>query len=201
MTQVQPAGAGVGGLSAALAAAVPVPAAAVPQAGPYQARPLQAALAAARKRFTVVVAHRRFGKTVFAINELLRGTVRCDQPAPRLAYVAPYYRQAKAVAWDYLRHYGGAAGATDGRQRSRFMAVDLTRGWGPMKVIRWTSSATPHGISGAATKGTAAKGKYVLDAAAGHLADFIGEFRALQKGQRVDHRVKKPTLPTYPTPD
>ncbi|MGH6931454.1 MAG: hypothetical protein ACREEE_03360, partial [Dongiaceae bacterium] len=57
-------------------------------------------------------AHRRFGKTVFAINELLRGVGRARLPHPRLAYIAPYERQAKAVAWDLLKHYAGAiAGA------------------------------------------------------------------------------------------
>jgi len=89
-----PAGATVGAVVAAGAA--------------YEPRPLQAALRERRRRFTVVVAHRRFGKTVFAINELLRAALECPRRAPRFAYVAPYYRQAKAVAWDYLRHYGRA---------------------------------------------------------------------------------------------
>ena len=28
--------------------------------------------------------------------------------APRFAYIAPFYRQAKRVAWDYLKHYSRA---------------------------------------------------------------------------------------------
>ena len=32
--------------------------------------------------------------------------------APRYAYVAPFYRQAKAVAWDYLKHHGGEFAGT-----------------------------------------------------------------------------------------
>ena len=78
----------------------------------YVPRPLQSALHEGRARFTVVVAHRRFGKTVFAVAELLRAAAVLQRPAPRLAYVAPLYRQAKAVAWDYLKHYArGIAGA------------------------------------------------------------------------------------------
>ncbi|MGE0119613.1 MAG: terminase family protein [Dongiaceae bacterium] len=71
----------------------------------YRARPGQAALHADPARFKVVVAHRRFGKTVFAVMELLRGAAAATARAPRFAYVAPLYRQAKAVVWDYLKHY------------------------------------------------------------------------------------------------
>src|SRR5215510_12817958 len=79
---------------------------------PYRARAGQAALHGERGRFTVVVAHRRFGKTVFAVNELLRGAGEEGLRAPRFAYVAPFYRQAKAIVWDYLKHFGrGIAGA------------------------------------------------------------------------------------------
>src|SRR5262245_48469031 len=74
----------------------------------YRARPGQVELHADGARFKVVVAHRRFGKTLFAVNELLRGATRVSLRAPRFAYVAPFYRQAKAIVWDYLRHYGRA---------------------------------------------------------------------------------------------
>lgn len=56
-------------------------------------------------RFVVVVAHRRFGKTVLAINHLIRAAVMCERERPRFAYIGPTYRQAKAVVWDYLKHY------------------------------------------------------------------------------------------------
>lgn len=58
-----------------------------------------------RHRFGVVVCHRRFGKTVLAVNHLLRQALTCPREAPRVAYVAPTYRQAKAIAWDYVRRY------------------------------------------------------------------------------------------------
>ena len=72
----------------------------------YAARAAQAGLHADRARFKVIVAHRRFGKTVFAVAELLLRAMRNELRAPRYAYVAPFYRQAKAVVWDYLKHYG-----------------------------------------------------------------------------------------------
>lgn len=56
-------------------------------------------------RFVVVVAHRRFGKTVSAINALIKAAVLCDKPNARFAYIAPTYSQAKRVAWDYVLEY------------------------------------------------------------------------------------------------
>ena len=63
-------------------------------------------------RFTVVVAHRRFGKTVAAINEAIRAAINCPLERPRIGYIAPTYSQAKRVAWDYLTHYTRPLGAT-----------------------------------------------------------------------------------------
>ena len=62
-------------------------------------------------RFVVVVAHRRMGKTVSAINQLIKSAIECDRERPRFAYIAPTYSQAKRVAWDYLLHYTRPLGA------------------------------------------------------------------------------------------
>lgn len=74
---------------------------------PYSPRTLQADLhkRLSDKRWGVVVCHRRFGKTVMAINHLLRDAILCSKPNPRFAYIAPTYRMAKAVAWDYLKQF------------------------------------------------------------------------------------------------
>ena len=57
------------------------------------------------ERFAVLVAHRRFGKTVAAINDLIRACFAVDKKDVRVAYIAPYLSQAKAVAWDYALEY------------------------------------------------------------------------------------------------
>lgn len=62
-------------------------------------------------RFTVVVAHRRMGKTVSAINQLIHSSLLCDKPNPRFAYIAATYTQAKRIAWDYLLQYTRPLGA------------------------------------------------------------------------------------------
>jgi len=74
---------------------------------PYAPRPFQRLLHTAldRNRWVVAVCHRRFGKTVLAINQLQKCALTCERPRPRFAYVAPTYRQGKAVAWDYMKHY------------------------------------------------------------------------------------------------
>jgi phage terminase large subunit len=74
---------------------------------PYRPRPLQREVHELRRkhRFVVLVCHRRFGKTVLAVNELQRSAVTCSLERPRVAYIGPTYRQGKAVAWDYMMHY------------------------------------------------------------------------------------------------
>jgi hypothetical protein len=68
----------------------------------------QAAIHAALKRFSVLVCHRRFGKTVLCVNALLDAALRSKRTNPRYAYIAPTYRQAKKVAWDYVKEFAGA---------------------------------------------------------------------------------------------
>ena len=69
----------------------------------YTPRPLQDVLHQALKRFNVLVMHRRFGKTVFSINETIDKAIRCTIKNPQYAYIAPTYGQAKRVAWDILK--------------------------------------------------------------------------------------------------
>ena len=66
-----------------------------------------------KHRFGVVVAHRRMGKTVSAINHLIKSAVLNTKENPRYAYIAPTYGQAKRVAWDYLCKYARPLGGTE----------------------------------------------------------------------------------------
>ena len=54
------------------------------------------------QRWAIVVAHRRCGKTVACINDLVVRASLEGKKDGRYAYVAPYYSQAKNIAWDYL---------------------------------------------------------------------------------------------------
>lgn len=72
----------------------------------YAARPQFIPLHTRKTRWAVAVAHRRAGKTVACINDLLDAALRCGLPDPRFAYIAPLYTQAKDVAWGYVKRYG-----------------------------------------------------------------------------------------------
>lgn len=56
-------------------------------------------------RFNVIVAHRRFGKTVATINHVIKMAIQNHLPSPQYAYVAPLRTQAKLIAWSYLKFY------------------------------------------------------------------------------------------------
>lgn len=72
---------------------------------PYEVREQFRPLHARKTRWFIGVAHRRAGKTVADINELIIGATKCQLPNPRFAYVAPQLNQAKDIAWTYLKEY------------------------------------------------------------------------------------------------
>lgn len=72
---------------------------------PYSPRKAFAGFHSRTKRWACLVCHRRAGKTVAAINDLIRAALTCQSPNPLFGYIAPYRSQAKSVAWDYLKRY------------------------------------------------------------------------------------------------
>ena len=71
----------------------------------YRPRPQADEFHNRKERFALLVAHRRFGKTVATINDLIRACFTIPRDDVRVAYIAPYLSQAKAVAWDYVLQY------------------------------------------------------------------------------------------------
>jgi len=57
------------------------------------------------QRWACLVAHRRAGKTVAAINDIIRAAIMSKSQYPLFGYIAPYRSQAKSVVWDYLKHF------------------------------------------------------------------------------------------------
>jgi hypothetical protein len=57
------------------------------------------------QRWAVIVAHRRCGKTVACINDLIYKALIDGKEDGRYAYLAPYYAQAKSIAFDYLMRF------------------------------------------------------------------------------------------------
>lgn len=72
----------------------------------YSPRPQFWSFHTRRNRWACIVAHRRAGKTVACINELLTRALATSKQQARYAYIAPYRSQAKTIAWEYLKRYG-----------------------------------------------------------------------------------------------
>lgn len=72
---------------------------------PYSPRKAFKGFHARSQRWACLVAHRRAGKTVACINDLIRRAFVDGKTDGRYAYIAPYHSQAKSIAWDYLLRY------------------------------------------------------------------------------------------------
>jgi len=71
---------------------------------------------AREERWALLVCHRRAGKTVAAVNELIGRALHTQKEHARYAYLAPFREQAKRIAWDYLLRY------TEGFRKSASIA-------------------------------------------------------------------------------
>jgi phage terminase large subunit len=87
------------------------------------------------ERFAIGVAHRRCGKTVACINDKIKRAILSQKEMYRAGYIAPFLKQAKDVAWEYLKRYsrpvwGGAPNESElyvtllGGQRVRIYGAD-----------------------------------------------------------------------------
>lgn len=65
----------------------------------YPLRDWQRAVAANPARFRVLALHRRAGKTELALRKLIDSALRCSLDLGLFFYVAPFLKQAKAIAW------------------------------------------------------------------------------------------------------
>jgi hypothetical protein len=92
----------------------------------YECRPQFEAFHRRRQRWACLVAHRRAGKTVACVADLIDAALRCNKPEPRFAYVAPLYVQAKDVAWAYVKKFTAAIPGVEFNEAE--LRVDLPNG-------------------------------------------------------------------------
>lgn len=71
----------------------------------YRARDQFQAFHARKQRWACLVCHRRAGKTVACVMDLIDAALRDQTGNARFAYIAPHYVQAKDVAWSYVKQY------------------------------------------------------------------------------------------------
>lgn len=93
----------------------------------YRPRPLQNILHRSLRRFNVLVCHRRFGKTVFSINEMIDQALRCPLNRPQFAYIAPTYGAAKRIAWEYFKEFTGKLPGAKPHEGD--LKIDIPRPW------------------------------------------------------------------------
>ena len=72
---------------------------------PYKPRDAFKAFHARSARWAIMVCHRRAGKTVACINDLLRRAIADGKRDGRYAYIAPQHNQAKDIAWEYVKRF------------------------------------------------------------------------------------------------
>jgi len=78
------------------------------------------------KRFQVNVWHRRAGKTFYVIAKKLLRALDPARPEWRAYYIAPSYKQAKAISWDYLKQFTRELPLT--RINEAELRIDLVNG-------------------------------------------------------------------------
>ena len=90
---------------------------------PYKPREYQKQVHDSLKRFNVLVCHRRFGKSVLSINELIK--TAAAKPRSLCAFISPTYRQGKAIAWEYLKYYTKPLMYLGGSRNETELRIDL----------------------------------------------------------------------------
>ena len=79
-------------------------------------------------RYGVIVAHRRAGKTVACINDLIMNAITTKKKKARFSYIAPHYNMAKDIAWDYLKSYSAPFLKQGGSVNEAELRIDFKNG-------------------------------------------------------------------------
>ena len=93
-------------------------------------------------RFAVLVAHRRMGKTVLAVNHLIKRAIVDGKERGFYAYIAPYRTQAEQIAWSYLKHFTESIPLT--KYHEQKLQITLPNG----AVIRIFGADNPDSLRG-----------------------------------------------------
>lgn len=94
-----------------------------------------------------MVCHRRFGKTVFALRELIDKALKNEKNRPQYAYIAPTFAQAKKVAWEYAKEFTGQVPEMDAYEQELKIVIDRPER-GDKIIIYLLGSDNPDSIRG-----------------------------------------------------
>lgn len=120
-----------------------------------QLRKWQAKAIESMERFTVIVVHRRGGKTFLALDILITYAL---QKKGKYVYIAPYLKQAKQIAWSLLKEKIAQFQKIDLGNGKRFDYVDIRESellinFGNGSTIQLLGSDNPDAIRGNALHG------------------------------------------------
>jgi phage terminase large subunit len=71
----------------------------------YRPRTGQHELHLKLRRFNILNIHRRWGKSVFAVNAMIDYLIRCENRNPQGVYVGQNYASVKRIIWIYLKEF------------------------------------------------------------------------------------------------
>lgn len=101
------------------------------------------------QRFACLVCHRRAGKTVATLNDLLDSALRCKDRGALFAYIAPQRNQAKGVSWGMMRRFLEPLGPT----RYIINEAELTIKFWNGAEIRFYGADNPDALRGIGLNG------------------------------------------------
>lgn len=113
----------------------------------YSPREHQAWIHQRPERFKALVCHRRFGKSVFAINEIIDRGLRNPQKNPQYAYVGPSYPQVKRIAWEYFKDFTNSIPTAKPNESELTLRVNRPQ-TGDKLIIQLLSAEKPDSIRG-----------------------------------------------------
>ena len=112
---------------------------------PYKPHSGQVLLHNDTHRFKTIVCGRRWGKTIYAANEVIKSAV--ESPG-QYWYISPTYRQSKLIAWEIFKKYCVEALLKKKPDESE-LKLDLVNG----ALIRLMGSDNPDSLRGVGLKG------------------------------------------------
>jgi phage terminase large subunit len=95
---------------------------------PYKPREIFKPFHNRTQRWSIEVDHRRCGKTVSRVNDLIRKALSHKGDKPRFAYIAPLLKQAKSVAWEYMKTYSAPFLAHGAKINESELRIDYAGG-------------------------------------------------------------------------
>src|SRR3990167_2267384 len=94
-------------------------------------------------RFRVLLAWRRFGKTVLAVEEMLFNAVSNEDA--RVVYIAPTFQSARDIAWEQLRKRTKGIASNINETRLELEVPNKFKGKSRIQLRSWDSVETLRG--------------------------------------------------------